>query len=89
MLGALATLFTWLWGLLHQKPPIAEKDAKDLGAASQSIASLEAENEELKAAAAARADAAAAGLRSDPSAEVVESAPGAPVNNIPGEVFRD
>jgi hypothetical protein len=82
----------WIAGLLGHAPPqqpAAVVEGQNLGKANEDVAGLEQENAELKRAAATRASVDADVVRTDPHANDVVTDRAAPINNLPGEVFRD
>lgn len=88
MLGALATVVTWLIGLFLKRPP-PPKPEERAGRAEANLANAENAIVELQAAAAARAAADAERVRNDPHAGDVTLDPGAAINRDPNNHFRD
>lgn len=63
--------------------------AQQLGAANEDVKQEGAALESIETTAAASAAADVQRVRDDPASEQVTADPAAPVNNLPGEVFRD
>ena len=82
-------LLTWVFGLFGVKQPAEVQEGEKVGAQSVQVESLENQNVQLENAAVASGAIDVQRVRDDPASEHVTLDPTAPVNNLPGETFRD
>ena len=85
LIASVISFFAGLLGLIPKGPSTQEQ----LGAAHEDIKALEEQNVQLEKGAAADSAATVASVLRDPGANRVTTDPTAPVNNLPGETFRD
>ncbi len=88
----LAGFAVWLGKVLHADPgaqPAPVREGEALGAAKTTEQSMEVLNEQLRQTAASAGAADVQRVRDDHDANAVVADPGAAVNRLPGELFRD
>jgi len=88
----LAGFAIWLGKVLHVDPntqPAPVREGEALGAAKTTEQSMEVLNEQLRQIAASAGAADVQRVRDDASANAVVADPGASINHLPGELFRD